>query len=326
MNENLQTTLQSMSVSRARTFRRCPRLEQFEYELGYKPCAKDGPKPFGSAWHCIQEIWWAAPLELRWPMVSGWFAKPQDNKGRPIDLDPFVKAHLSALARGYHARWIGEAVETVGVERKFSLPLINPATGAASKTFVLNGRLDILAKWRGKLWAYEHKSTSDDIGPGTPYWARLRLDSQSSTYIEASQLTGFDVEGVIYDVVRKTGLKPLKATPSESRKYTKEGLLYAKQRERDETPDEYEARILADIAENPNRYFARCDVPKLEGELEEARADLWQTAVALREAQRSGRFPRNPDACFQYHVACDFFGVCTHSESLEDPSLFSKRA
>jgi hypothetical protein len=44
------------------------------------------------------------------------------------------------LMRGYDARWSGEVHTVVGVERQFRAPLVNPETGAASRTFELGGK------------------------------------------------------------------------------------------------------------------------------------------------------------------------------------------
>jgi hypothetical protein len=63
----------------------------------------------------------------------------------------------------------------------------------------------------------EHKTTSSDIGPGSAYWAKLTLDTQVSAYLGAHE----GVEGMLYDVIRKPGIRPYKATPPADRKYTK---------------------------------------------------------------------------------------------------------
>lgn len=330
MNQLVETDgkrhLQTLSISRANSFRRCPRLSYFEYEQRIRPVRRDGPRAFGGGFHSAQDVIWNAAsqgLAAKKAALDGWLKTPTVDR-EPAEFDPYVFAMLRALLIGYLARWHAEDVEVLAVERKFSMPLVNPSTGAPSKTFVLNGRIDAIIRWRGQVWVLEHKTTSEDIGPGSDYWRKLRIDPQCSTYIDAARAIGFDAEGVIYSVTKKPLSKPYKATPLESRKYTKEGKLYAQQRERDETPEEFEARILAAIAESPEKFFAWCEVPRLEGEIEEAQADLWQTALALREAQRSGRFPRNPNACFMFHSECDFFDVCTKAARLDDTSRFKK--
>jgi hypothetical protein len=54
-------------------------------------------------------------------------------------IDPYQLARAEALLFGYHARWIDdvEKYDVIAVESEFRAPLVNPATGAESKTFRL---------------------------------------------------------------------------------------------------------------------------------------------------------------------------------------------
>jgi hypothetical protein len=180
------------------------------------------------------------------------------------------------------------------------------------------------------LYVCETKTSSEDIGLGSVFWQRTRIDIQNSMYIAALRALGHDVLGVIYDAIRKPDQEPLKATPPESRKYTKPtkndpvSRLYANQRETDETPEEYGARCLAAIVANPEKFYQRGVVTRLESERYEAAQDIWQTAQTLRDARRLKVFPRNPDACMQWSRACDYLSVCCGEASIDDPVLFQK--
>lgn len=66
----------------------------------------------------------------------------------------------------------------------------------------------------------EHKSTSMEIGPGTPYWRRLLIDAQVSVYKQGVRSFGYEPVATLYDVVRKVSLRPQLATPVDERKYT----------------------------------------------------------------------------------------------------------
>lgn len=176
------------------------------------------------------------------------------------------------------------------------------------------------------VFIVEHKTTSEDISPGADYWKRLRLDTQVSTYHVGARALGFMPDECLYDVVRKPQIRPLKATPEESRKYTKDGRLYAAQRAADETSEEFRIRLRENIAESPDKYYGRGHIPRLEEDERDAAYDAWQTAKNIREAELSSRWPRNPDACVRFGRTCDFFPVCTRESSVMDGTRFVKKA
>jgi len=59
--------------------------------------------------------------------------------------DPFVRAKEEAMLLGYAARW-GKPTGIIAVEQTFRIPLVNPETGAASRTFSLGGRVDAIVE------------------------------------------------------------------------------------------------------------------------------------------------------------------------------------
>ena len=164
----------------------------------------------------------------------------------------------------------------------------------------------------------EHKTTSSDITPGSTYWRKLTLDTQVSQYLGATE----GVEGMLYDVIRKPGIKPFKATPEADRKYTKAGTLYAAQRERDETPEEFSVRLRADISEGPNKYYARGIIVRLPSERTEAARDTWLVAGSIRESMRLDAWPRNPGSCDAYGRTCDYWAVCAGETTIQDDTRF----
>jgi hypothetical protein len=307
-----------LTVSRAKSFRRCARHHLISYEQGFRPLEKSNPLAFGSLFHRGLEAWW----RFRYDNPLG-IALDEIRKNTE-SVDPFDLVKAEELLIGYHVRWDDEPLQVMRVEVEFELELRNPATGASSRTWRLGGKIDAIAQRDGVPWIVEHKTSSEDISPGSPYWQKLRLDAQVSTYLEGARALGFDARGCIYDVIAKPSLRPLQATPAESRKYTKEGRLYANQREQDETPEEYRERLREHICANPERYYQRGEVIRTPQEEQEAAYDLWQIARAIRDAETADRHPRNPDACFTWGRACEYFGVCCGAESLEDTTRFRK--
>jgi len=209
--------LPMLTNSRLKCYRRCPREHHFSYRLGYRPAVEAEAMRFGTLFHRALEAWWRATDER----LAAALAVLEQAIGD--GSDPFEVAKARALMTGYHARWIDEPYEVLEVEVEFNAPLTNPATGSRSKTWALAGKLDVIVRDQrdGRVLIIDHKTASEDISAGSSYWKRLRLDSQISTYCVGGKALGYDVAGFVYDVIAKPGLKPLKATPPESRKYTK---------------------------------------------------------------------------------------------------------
>lgn len=309
-------SLPLLTTSRARAFARCPRYHHLRYNLGYRSVEDAGPLAFGKFFHRALEAYWKAPREEALAVALATLAQE-------VEADPFDLAKARVLMEGYDARWHEDGLTVERVEATFQLELVNPTTGAKSRTWRLAGKVDaIVRRADGSVWLLEHKTSAEDISPGSAYWQKLRLDTQVTIYLRGSAALGYHVEGCIYDVIGKPGLRPLKATPPEARKYTKDGRLYANQRERDETPEEYRDRLREAIAESPDKFFQRGEVVRMEDETNEFAWELWQHARSIREAEIAERHPRNPDACFRWNRACEFFGVCTQTQSLDDTFRF----
>jgi hypothetical protein len=305
-----------LTASRLKDARACQKLQFYKYVLGYRPLGDVGPLRFGSMFHKALEAWWDA---LDFDKLNAALLTI------PADADPYEAAMARALLVGYHERWRGQELEVLAIEGEFNIPLVNPATGASSQTWRLAGKFDAIAREiGGRVLLVEHKTTSSDITRGSDYWKILRLDGQVSIYFEGARASGYDVAACLYDVIRKPGIRPLKATPEEDRKFKKDGTLYANQRVDDETPDEYEGRLAAAIAEDPNRYFARGEIVRLESEMADAMYDVWSMGRQLRESELANRFPRNSDACTRWGRTCEFFSVCCGEADLEDPLLFRR--
>jgi hypothetical protein len=217
------------------------------------------------------------------------------------------------MLEGYTARWGNVPFEPIVVEHEFELP-----DGTV-------GRIDAIARYgRSRdVYVVEHKTSSENV---SYYWRRLALDTQVSIYLEAAyalaNVLGYqteDVRGVEYDLLVKPPVWPLSATDPTKRRYTRDGRLYASQRDRDETEDEFRARVRAAIVEAPEKFFQRQTIVRTARELEEAREER-----RILQAEIAQFVPpiRNPDACVRYGHLCDYWRVCAGEASLEDPTLY----
>jgi PD-(D/E)XK nuclease superfamily len=322
-----------LTNSRMKTFRSCQRKHFYSYTKRYRPLKVAEALYFGTMLHKI----WAQYWELR---RCGWdeeYRLLKAVEALPVDMDPYLRAKAIAMVAAYTSLWDRIAVKVLAVEIEFQMPLINPETGAASRTWRLGGKLDVIVEWldenvfphrRGQMAILEHKSTSEDLSPGSVYHQKLTMDGQVSQYFAGSRVLGpqFGFEQadfLVYDVSAKPAIRPYEATPIDKRKYKKDtGELYANQRDRDETPDEFAARCAEVIKNNLDKYFAKSEIVRLERDAEEFRFDVWTMASNIRESERTGVAPRNPDACFQYHGRCPYFSVCASGASLDDKTQF----
>lgn len=343
-------SLQLMTASRAKVGRACKRKHHLMYDLGYRPAVEAETLFFGSLFHDGMEAWWRAmQAGVQIGTCLALALKAMDAKNATAkEPDPYVLAKACAMMIGYHERWKDEPLEVLGVEESFELQLVNPETNGVSRTWKLGGRLDVRVRdlRDGLLKVMEHKTSSEDITPGSAYWKRLRMDSQVSIYYDGhAVLAGELPAACLYDVALKPLLKPgnipdldadgvkVVVDANGNRVKTKDGKRWRQTADaelgytvvaRPETPDEYGKRILAAITENPEKFYARGEVVRLESELDEARFDLWSLGKEIREGQVADRYPRNPDACNLYNRTCPFFEVCTGEATLDDTTRFTR--
>ncbi len=117
------------------------------------------------------------------------------HSGQPWMLsDPAMRALLVA----YAARWVDAPERVTEVDVEFSFQL--------SEGIEMVGELDAIGVSGEKKFLMEHKTTSEDISPGSAYWRKIfYVDAQVSTYLHAARALG--IEEVIYDVLRKPALR-----------------------------------------------------------------------------------------------------------------------
>jgi hypothetical protein len=278
-------------------------MHHIRYELGIRPVVTSEALHFGTLIHAGLEAGWRAPKEEKLNDALAAIAAGE--------ADPYERAKAEVMIAGYHERWVDEPYETLAVECSFEAPLINPSTGKPSRTWKLGGKLDAVVRdlRDGRTLIVEHKTSSEDVGAGSVYWQRLLLDSQVSTYYEGAEALGFKVDACLYDVLAKPRLIPLKANSK---------------RAEPESPDQYKARMIELIAADPNLFYQRGDVVRLEGERAEFLFEVWQQAKMLHESRQSGFAPRNTDSCFKWNRPCEYLEVCAGRQSLDDPSRFRK--
>jgi hypothetical protein len=331
-----------LSTTSASNWRACHRLYYFSNELRYQAAYVDENRRTGTLWHLGQEGWWRALQAIqqgRYRADHSFMLRDALINVRATDAGPFELAKVEALLYGYHARWVEVAndYEVLDVEVEFTGDLTNPLTAGISRTFQTGGRMDLVLRartgpYQGRVVIGEHKTSSEDISAGSEYWQRLSLDPQISMYFHGARALGHEPVACLYDVVGKPAQRPLKATPEENRRYTKKtGTLDKRQRTEDETPDQYRDRLMVAIGEQPDKYYARATIVRLEEEERAAAYDTWRIAQEIQETRRAAKqigdwaWTRNPDACRKYGNACDFLPVCLGHAGLNDRTRFKEK-
>lgn len=298
---NLPVLSNLITSSRERCLRACPQKHYYAYEIGLRPTVAAPPLRFGTAIHGAIEAWENGSSPLDWL---------DDN----ADFEPYVMAKLRALMRGYVARWEAEPSwtrEGGHTEASLYANIPNPESGRESRVFTQGGKVDQIVRLNdGRLAMVETKTTGSNIDDDR-YWDALLIDAQVSTYYLLARANGFPIETCIYNVLHKPKIEPVMATPIENRKYRKDGALYASQRDTDETPTEYEERLVLDMAERPDFYFARREIPRLDADLARFMRDRWDTGQMILYHRANNRWPRNDKACFDFMRRCEYWGICT---------------
>lgn len=219
--------LRIVTNSELRTARACMRRHRLQYILRRRPRDVAEPLTFGTLTHAGHEAWrlCTGDLEERTAAaIDAVRAAAAKSQGTDEPVNEYMLATVEELLRGYAIRWADDGLTAVAVEQSFDVPLLNPETGHASRTFRIGGKFDGIVKSADtRLHVEELKTSASDIEPGSLYWEKVRaLDTQVSIYIQGARASGYAVDDCLYTVIRKPGIKPLKATPEESREYKKE--------------------------------------------------------------------------------------------------------
>jgi hypothetical protein len=237
--------------------------------------------------------------------------------------DDLVSAKCRALMVGYDRMFANNPYLPIAVEHYSESAIINPETLASSRTFRAAGKLDVVAEYGSRRILIDHKTTSDDItDPSGTYWQQLQIEGQVNHYMLLEWHNGRKIDEAVWDVMRKPSISPKKITKAEQRAVVAHRryfdcamsmeTLEAVQVEPRETLEMYEARLVHDCTvERPERYFQRRTIPRLDSEILEYAAELWEHGQEILHARNTNRHARNSGACMLYGTPCRFIGLCS---------------
>ena len=150
-------------------------------------------------------------------------------------------------------------------------------------------RIDGLVEIDGKYWIRELKTTGLSF---SQFEKRCETSPQCSLYTYAVRRAGYDVQGVIYDFVKKPLL----------RRHIKE------------SKEQFGRRISYDYQKRPEYYYKRHYAYRSFEALDIFEDDLRTVSREIRKRCRKDDWYRNPDACWNFNSACDYIPICFQKE------------
>ena len=290
-------------------FRNCRKAADWRYVQHVVPNERDGNLNYGSLIHDCLETWHRyRNLEQVLSLIN------QRCPDRAHDERQRRDWHLAtAMMTGYVNRYSDEEFEVVELEKVFQGPIVNPETGAASRSFVLSGKVDGIVKIGTEYFVLEHKTAAM---LDSSYLERLWTDFQITLYAYyVEQTLGFPITGIVYNVLVKAKLQQsageteeeFEARRAELLAKSKTGKSSAKRRT-PESDEEFQARLAEKYADP--EMFHREKLYLSRDRFEILRAELWELTQAFLDARRRGVFYQNTSHCFQYQRPCPYFALC----------------
>jgi len=290
-------------------FRNCRKAVDWRYLQQLVPLQRDRNLHFGSIIHeCLQA--WHQRRDLDEVLAIIGRLCPHrlqdENQRRDWNL-------ATAMMKAYAARYAIEEFEIIELEKNFEGPIVNPATGAASRSFILAGKVDGIARIGGEHFILEHKTASQVDGD---YLEKLWTDFQITIYAYyVEQTMGIPITGILYNVLVKAKLQQGKGE-SEQEFEERRAELLAKsktgkttaKRKLPESDEDFQQRLGEKYADPA--MFHREMLYLSRDRFEILRSELWELTQAFLDARRRGVFYQNTAFCFNYQRPCAYFALC----------------
>jgi len=281
-----------LTHSRQAAMGRCLRESYYRYELGLEVEKKSDALRIGTMVHKALETLSdgcdaaVAVLAENYAKTPPWVAD-NDELLTKWEVEYVT---VCQLVLGYTWHWEKQPWTVVAAELPFQL-MIRKANGKALRGYRNAGKLDKIIRHGDGLALAEHKTTADSIAPDSDYWGMVRVDDQVSRYMLAARDLGYDVRTIIWDVIKKPGIRPKVVNGDR------------------ETPDQFGKRLSADIRKRPEFYYARMEMSRTETELKRFREQLAADVEHHRWLKRTGYWRPNAQACTRIGT-CRYLPIC----------------
>jgi hypothetical protein len=305
-------------------FRNCRKAVEWRYIEQLVPLLRDHNLHFGSLIHDCLELWHAerdlAKVLDRIDRLCPSRAQDEDQK-----RDWF---NATAMMTAYAEHYPTEEFEIVALERTFQGAIVNPATGAASRSFVLAGKIDGIVRIGGDYFVLEHKTASQ---LDADYLEKLWTDFQITLYAHyIKQTLSIPITGILYNVLVKARLQQSKGETVEEFELRRAELLAKSKtgkttakRKLPETDQEFQQRLAEKYAEPT--MFHREMLYLSRDRFDILCSELWELTQAFLDARRRGVFYQNTAFCFNYQRPCAYFALCRSNGNLNVIDNFYQR-
>jgi len=200
--------MQKISASGIRCWKECRRKYHFIYNENLRPQVTAPAFRFGSLVHTglAQILQWASADELHGMPTVGEIKTvlEKHDDGEPVDAVELYKA-VHCLERWCFHYPIG-AHKILAIEEYFEVPI-----GHGRR---LRGYIDAIVEdtATGEQWVLEHKTAArfDER-----YMTRLLRDDQATAYIVGANKSGYNVKGVMYNILLKPSIRQKKSENRE---------------------------------------------------------------------------------------------------------------
>ena len=338
-----------LSASAIKDFKACPMRHRNAHYYGIRPIVDTETKRVGTNWHKIQEINGQKPDNMDAVVAElnrVYDEIPDSMDKEKLEIERII---LLYSLSGYNWYYGNQKEEILANEIKFEIPVINPETGRALPNVVNRGKIDKLIRTDGGIFVKEHKSTSSSVDPDSDFWGHLKLDTQTNNYVYAARILakrgelrpyGINdyngIAGVYFDAWHKPGIRPKKLSQGDSKKFVEDGMYCGQEFDVTnpddtirisgkpvdiepgkkegtfaikETPEMFGARLLQDIVERSEFYFACKELTKTDQDITRFEWELYNIYKTIREMVKTGHWYSDESQC-EATFKCSYIEQC----------------
>lgn len=289
----------TLSNSKAKTWRRCPRQFHYKYVLKLERIKRKTNLELGTWVHRLLEVhyqgkdWEKEHKKLKGQWHAMLFENEEEAATLPRDAKRLMKSYLMRYkAEDRHLRILDtELNETITLPNGLKFNFV----------------IDLIVEEHGGVWLWDHRAVRSFMDE-----ASFMTDAVMARYFYGATVLGIkNLRGVMFNEVRtKSPTVPtlLKGGGlSRRRNWDTDAYTYLQTIRRYELdPADYQG-ILIHLAKQRDKFFKRTHLPRSRPLMVNTMTDLVETADEIRDAAKKNRYPRSNDRSCKW---CDFVRIC----------------